>query len=412
MRHGNLLMVLACLLFFPFATLHGAQTAKEQIAGLKERIAVLEARLARMEVQMAREREDLERIQVADSTAPDSPRRAATEQSKNLQLSADFRYRLDTIDDSAVIRRHVHKIRARAGAVAKLNSFLSAGFGFSTGGFANDSGNQTLGEGFSRKQVGLDLAYFEWTPIEYLILSGGKMINPFYRSGRHHLLYDNDLRPEGLAIALNAGRFFGNASAFLAEKREVDSDSWWQGIQMGYRGRPADGLQLIAGSSYFEITNARSRPPIFSPYWGQGNQLDVHGNYLYGFSLVEWFGELQADFSDYSVTCFFDYVTNISARHYADGYSWGLGYRRKFRSGSWNVSYVYQDLQANAVIGAFADSDFGGGTTDSRGHVLRTTYEFPKGWYVAVRGIVGKRGKAAGQPRDYKRMQIDFGLSY
>ena len=48
----------------------------------------------------------------------------------------------------------------------------------------------------------IDLAYFDWHPerVEGLNVIGGKMENPFYAPGKTELLWDGDLRPEGVAL--------------------------------------------------------------------------------------------------------------------------------------------------------------------------------------------------------------------
>ena len=39
--------------------------------------------------------------------------------------------------------------------------------------------------------------------------------------------------------------------------------------------------------------------------------------------------------------------------------------------GSWQFDYNYRDLEADAVVGAFSDSDFAGGGTGAEGHKLQ-----------------------------------------
>ncbi len=112
------------------------------------------------------------------------------------------------------------------------------------------------------------------------------------------------------------------------------------------------------------------------------------------------------------MTAFMDYVTNTAAEAYGDGLAVGVGYRRASDRGTWNVGYIYQDLEANAVVGAFTDSDFAGGTSDGSGHTIRAGYVFPRGWGLALRYIIGDRGGAAGNLRDYNRLQADVNFSY
>ncbi|MEJ2273622.1 MAG: putative porin [Woeseiaceae bacterium] len=50
------------------------------------------------------------------------------------------------------------------------------------------------------------------------------------------------------------------------------------------------------------------------------------------------------------------------------GYAYGISYGGTEERGDWQVGYSYQKLEADAVFGAFTDSDFAGGGTDNRGH--------------------------------------------
>lgn len=410
MRYVLSILTVSCLFAVP--SLHAQTESREEVAQLRARIALLEERLARIEASVARDVEEEVEIVVERVVELPPPSAVAQSWTEALVLDGDLRYRHETINDDAVSVRHRHRMRARANATATLNENMQVGFGLSTGSIANDSGNQSFDEGFSRKSVGVDLAYFDWTLTETLALAGGKMSNPFFRPGGYHLLYDGDLRPEGLALKMSSGSFFANASAFWVEERGSDPDTTWYGLQAGYRGSPAPGVSLTAGASVHELSHAQGRAPVFTPRNGQGNQLDANGNYLYGFSQVEVFGELRFDLSGHPVRMFMDYVTNSAAEEYSDGLALGIDYRRATDTGTWNVAYIYEDLGANAVVGAFTDSDFAGGTSDGGGHTLRAGYAFPGGWNLRLRYILGYRGEAAGNLRDYDRLQADIVFNY
>ena len=416
MRYAPPILLVCCLLAAP--SLRAQTESQEEIAQLRARIALLEERLARIEASFsgdagedadAGEDVGIEGGRVVEIPPPSAVAPSWTE---GLVLDGDLRYRHETINDDAVPVRHRHRMRARANATATLNEDMEVGFGLSTGGIANDSGNQSFGEGFSRKPVGVDRAYFDWSLSDTLTLVGGKMSNPFFRPGGHHLLYDGDIRPEGLALRVSSGAFFANASAFWAEERGSDPDTMWYGLQAGYRGSPAPGVSLTAGASLHELSHAQGRAPVFTPRNGQGNQLDANGNYLYGFSQVEVFGELTVDLAGHPLRMYVDYVTNTAPEEFSDGLALGIDYRRVTDTGTWNLAYIYEDLEANAVVGAFTDSDFAGGTADGGGHTLRAGYAFPRGWNLGLRYLLGDRGEAAGNLRDYDRFQADIVFNY
>ena len=406
------LSILTVSFLFAVPSLRAQTESQEEIAQLMARIALLEERLAQVEASVAGDDEEEVEIEVERVVELPPPSAVAPSWTEGLVLDGDLRYRHETINDDAVSVRHRHRMRARANATATLNEDMEVGFGLSTGGIANDSGNQSFDEGFSRKSVGVDRAYFDWALSETLTLVGGKMSNPFFRPGGYHLLYDGDLRPEGLALRVSSGSFFANASAFWAEERGSDPDTMWYGLQAGYRGSPAPGVSLTAGASVHELSHAQGRAPVFTPRNGQGNQLDANGNYLYGFSQVEVFGELTIDLAGNPLRMYVDYVTNTAAEAFSDGLALGVDYRRATDTGTWNVAWIYQDLGANAVVGAFTDSDFAGGTSDGAGHTIRAGYAFPRGWNLGLRYILGDRGEAAGNLRDYDRLQADIVFNY
>jgi len=410
MRYVLSILLVSCWLAAP--SLRAQTESEEEIAQLRARIVLLEERLARIEASMTGEVEPDAEVEVRRVVEVAVPPPAARSWTEGLVLDGDLRYRHETINDDAVSVRHRHRMRARANATATLNEDMEVGFGLSTGGIANDSGNQSFDAGFSRKSVGVDRAYFDWSLSDTLTLLGGKMSNPFFRPGGYHLLYDGDIRPEGLALRVSSGTFFANASAFWAEERGSGPDTMWYGLQAGYRGSPARGVSLTAGASVHELSHAQGRAPVFTPNNGQGNQLDANGNYLYGFSQVEVFGELSFDLSGHPLRMFVDYVTNSAAEDHSDGLALGIDYRRVSDTGTWNLAWIYQDLGANAVVGAFTDSDFAGGTSDGSGYTLRAGYAFPRGWNLGLRYILGDRGEAAGNLRDYDRLQADIVFNY
>jgi len=54
------------------------------------------------------------------------------------------------------------------------------------------------------------------------------------------------------------------------------------------------------------------------------------------------------------------------------------------KPGSWNFRYNYREIEADAVLGTFSDSDFIGGGTDGKGHELNFGYQIGKGSKLAA----------------------------
>ncbi len=380
-----------------------AQTAPaDEIAVLRAQVEHLLERLDALERSLSGSA-DIDAVPLAPRPEP------ASSWAETVSVVGDLRYRHESINEEGLTERQRHRIRARLGISGELADNLSVGVGLTTGGDNPISGNQTLGDGFSHKDLGLEYAYFDWGLTEDLSLVGGKMKNPFYRPGSHHLIYDEDLHPEGLALRYASGRFFGNFGGFWVEERGGDDDSILIGAQAGYKTTFVNGSILTVGVSYYTYDQARGRPPFF---FAAGNQLDPSGNYLTDFDEVELFGELNFDLAGQPVTLFADYVTNTAADAFDEGFAVGVTYRDAAAPGTWDLSYVYQDLQANAIVATFSDSDWGGGGTDAKGHVFRTNYVLPGGWKFRFTYFMNERGEAEGNLRDYKRLQADINFTF
>ena len=379
-------------------------TSADDVVALRAQVEILLARVEALEQGVSVS------TQIEQEVLPVQRPGPAASWTENVQLVGDFRYRHESINEEGLTERHRQRIRARLGVISDLADNMSVGFGLTTGGDNPISGNQTLGSGFSHKDIDLDYAYFDWSLSEQLSLVGGKMRNPFYRPNRHHLIFDEDLSPEGLALRFDTGGFFGNLGGFWVEERGEGDDSILIGAQAGFSTTSVNGTRLTAGVSYYTYDEVKGHAPFF--FGGAGNLLDEDGNYLNDFDQLELFGELNFNLADQPVTLFADYVTNTAAKVFDDGYAIGARYRSASAPGSWDLSYSYQDLQADAVVATFTDSDWGGGGTDAKGHFLRTNYVFRGGWRFRFTYFMNERGEAEGNLRDYNRLQADISFSY
>jgi hypothetical protein len=73
------------------------------------------------------------------------------------------------------------------------------------------------------------------------------------------------------------------------------------------------------------------------------------------------------------------------------------------------LGYNYRDLEADAVVGAFSDSDFIGGGTDGKGHMFTAGYAISKNFTTGITYFSNEKGQ---QETDYDRLQIDFKLKF
>ncbi len=353
-----------------------------------------------------------ERTYAAQQIAASSDLPSSSSWTDRIQLNGDMRYRHETIDAENSSERNRQRIRARTHLKARVNDSVTVGFGLATGGDDPVSSNQTLGNGLSSKSVRIDLAYFDWTtPVEGLSVIGGKFENPFRRAGSNGLLWDSDLRPEGAALTFNRGALTATVVGLWTEESATEDDTFALASQLDWRHALGDDVGLLAGIGYYNFVDVKGEPALFDRN-PRGNSVDAAGNYLFGFEEVEAFAELSFNIAELPVTLFADYVRNLDAGDFDTGYA--IGGKISLRAGSrpLQLAYIYQDLEADAVLGLLTDSDFVGGGTDGKGHILKIGY--PLTDKISLRGtlFLNERDGNLGTEEDYDRLQLDVSFKY
>ncbi len=395
-----------------------SETSERVIAELRAEIASLNERLSRIEsrassndrIEWVSSQAVNQRRTTNQSVAPSRTRDDNVMWYETLKINGDFRYRHETIDAEFSSNHHRHRIRARAHLMAEISDTVDVGLGIASGGDDPVSTNQTLGEGSSTKDVRLDLAYATWaTPVDGFSLTGGKFANPVHRAGGNSLLWDSDFRPEGMAASYDRGALFAHAWGLWVEERSAGGDSIVFGGQVGWQGE-LKATNLLVGAGYFDF-DTKGEAVAFDGN-PRGNSIDANGDYLYDYQEIEVFAELDFEVAGHPVTLFADYVYNHDADEFDTGYA--LGARVEFDGGrnDWQLGYAYQDLEADAVFALFTDSDFSGGGTDGKGHILKGRYAITPQISLGGTLFINERNANAGITEDYDRLQLDVSFKY
>jgi len=408
----NSLVAAAVLAFVTFSTTAvGQPDATVEIAAIRAEMADLMARLERLEQATVAPDRASPATPAAAAATPAVETRVAANAAPAIRFAGDLRYRHETINEDDEVERNRQRIRARFGVTADIAENVRVGLQLASGSDDPVSANQTLDTGFNRKSIGIDRAFFSWAASEQLTFTGGKFANPFFRPGSHHLIYDNDLNPEGLALRYSRGDWFANYAGLWVEERSAANDSIMLGGQFGYRSTLANGVRVTAGAGYYDYLETQGQIPFWDGN-ASGNRVDATGRYLNDFNIAQLFGEITFKPGEQPVTVFADYAVNGEAESADTGFSLGAAYGEVAGAGSWRVGYVYQDLEADAVIGTFTDSDFAGGGTDGKGHVVEFNYGFRDRLVFGLRYFLNERGADAGNEHGYNRLQADVVFNY
>ena len=82
------------------------------------------------------------------------------------------------------------------------------------------------------------------------------------------------------------------------------------------------------------------------------------------------------------------------------------------KDGEMEFSWTYQDIEADSVIGTFNDSDFGGGGTDSDGHIIKAKYAVSKKVFLGGTLMINSVDRFQGTEHDYNRLQLDVEFKF
>ncbi len=405
------------------STSTAATVSVEEFNAMKRDMAILMERFETLALENAQLRQSQQKNE--KKVAKVTEAREASSWSERVKVKGDFRYRYqnDNVDLPGRSERNRQRIRARPAIIARLPNNVEVGVGLATGGDSPVSSNQTLGGGGSSKGINLDLAYFDWQGIRDLHLMGGKFKNEFVRAGGNGLLWDSDWRPEGFQVLFDRGAFFANGllNWMAADNSKGGGEDLTWGVQGGVKV-PAGPARIKVGLSYFDIP-AKGRSCFFDAGDCFGNtgipDPGNPGDFLYAFDYreIEGFAEVAIDAFGLPSQLFANYVRNDAAKGNDTGYAVGVKFGKAKKQGSWEIGYLYQDLEADAVLGLLTDSDFAGGGTDSRGHKVSGGYALTDASKINLTYFMTERrdsngAENGGQPFDVDTLQLDFNWKY
>lgn len=384
----------------------------EQVQQLLERIEAQDKRIADLE-KAAQQQATLAPVAAAAPVPiPSKPSPAAW--ADKVAVQGDLRYRFEQIDQETSADRNRQRLRARAVIIAKPQDNLQVGVGLSTSQDDDPiSQNQTIGSNGSPKDIYVNLAYFNWTALPGLNVTGGKFKNVLYRPGNQGLLWDGDWNPEGLGATYTNGPFFGNVIGTWLESDSKLSKEFTYGAQVGATAALSENVKLTGGVGYFHFDTAGK-----GVFYGKdtaffGNSYDpLTDTYLFNYEELEGFAQLGFKLVGLPAAVFGDYVKNTDADKYDTGWAAGVSVGAAKAKGTWQASYTYQQLAPDAVFGALTDSDFGGGGTDNQGHVLRGAYAVTDKVNVAFSYFINTIDRDVGTEQDYDRLQLDLNFVY
>ncbi|HBA83971.1 MAG TPA: hypothetical protein DCZ95_07760 [Verrucomicrobia bacterium] len=354
-----------------------------------------------------------------------------------ITVKGDFRYRYESIDDDSKLdadkenyTRQRNRIRARLGAEAKCNDNLKAGIELSTGQSDPVSGNQTLGDGFAKKDFKLNLAYVDYNffgdnPNNVHAIAG-KMKNPFI-TFPDDLVWDGDLTPEGLAVKGQLGEgfvtFLANGGYMWVQERSDTDDLMLYAGQGAAKLQFAPLIELTVGASCYAFQNMQDYDVIDwesknNSYGNSTVKGSVSGNttnkaWASEFIPMVYFAQLDLWVAGLPLSLYAQELNNIEADDLNRGHLYGVTLGKAKNPRTWEIGYSYSELEKDATVGMFTDSDRWGGGTDGKGHKIYGKYQVMKNLQAGVTYFMDeKKISDPAKTTDYERLQVDLMASF
>ena len=444
----------------------------EELGALKAQLQALQERLAQLEAAQAQQQSDqaVVNTELQDSVdrGSDNLARAIGESAASgwlarWQWKGDLRVRHEVIQQEFnPVDRNRNRFRLRAGAMVRVNDNTRVEIQFASGeGGDARSSNQTFTDANSRKALDLDLAYAEWAPTDAWRVTAGKMRYPWVRTQSY--FFDNDVNPEGVAASWQQGAtgFFGSLFYAGLSERSNFAESSMVGAQLGWRAARSDGSRTLLAAAYYDHHGVQG----YNPFQGAGagaagfgafgnttsTQAAVCRRAVYSgagavspclandYDIVELLGEHQFNVGPQPLLVYANVARNLkadvgvtSATPSADvpagldtAWAAGFNYGRANASlpGSWEIGYLYQKVEKDALFAQWIDSDFAAGNTDGGGSAFRGAYQLSRNWRFNVLYMMNETNLdvpaaltvppgASAKGRGYDRLQVDLSWTY
>lgn len=333
----------------------------------------------------------------------------------NIKQDVRVRYQYDENVSDAVHRDRA-RIRYRLGVEGNITQNFKAGAGMATGSTDPRSTNETLDNTFEHPDLRLDYAYGQYKAGNFSAI-GGKFVKTDYLWVPTDMLWDTDINPEGASANYNLTLgpdtdWFNNAGFWIIDDTSGSEDDPYLLYYQTGIGQTIDQFDVKLSGTVYEYKGLTGINPD-----NDGSTNTRSGsNMVYDYDAINISGEIGYNGEGEApviprIALTGDYVQNLDD-DVADDKGWSLGgyigHKKISEKGSWQIKYLYTELEKDAWFDALPDSDRYGGGTDVEGHEFILSYGLAKNVSVDLDFYQFDRIKAASDEEFLAQADLNF----
>jgi hypothetical protein len=276
------------------------------------------------------------------------------------------------------------------------------------------SGNVKFSDGLDIDKFKVDVLDLEYK-FDKSWIRAGKSKHYFYRPMKTQLIWDNDIRPEGVSYGYKDGSR-ATGGIWKVHRLELQDDPNSDDIYM-FSGQYIHQIKYNEGTTFnvgggfhhYEGVQGNTAPYAKGPL---GNSYS-NGTYENDYSIAELTAEVK--FKDIlgkplKIATIFAYNAAVSDENFGYDFSMQWGSAKK-NNLDWQLGYTYRMVQKDAVYGAHNDSDFIAGGTDGRGHIFTGKMKMNPNLYTAFHYQWSQKHIST-EATHYDRLMLDLILKF
>jgi hypothetical protein len=178
---------------------------------------------------------------------------------------------------------------------------------------------------------------------------------------------------------------------------------------------PLGNNSLTLAAHYYDLTAGDGRAPFFG---GSANGNTTIGTapatpvLVYDYNVINVMAELNLMLGATPLQFWVDAAQNQDPEDFDTAWAAGVLFGKASNNKTWEVGTSYQVIEKDALFAQLIDSDFGGGTTDSEGWIIRGAFTPVRNWTLNATYFINTRNVDVGTEADYDRLQLDFNVKF